>query len=712
MSSAACIDCTAGTYQDSAGSTACIDCAAGTYQDSAGSADPTCIDCAAGTYQDTAGSAACIACPVSAVTTGPGAQDVSECLCSPGFEGVIQNQNSMCSACRVGEEKPDVGETPCGACDATSADLDSDPSTPCTACPSGTFSTPRTSCTNQCGPGYYCPNEQAGCADQETNPCSRCDPGHVSPDGLACIQCSDPGKRANEEQTACESCSMGQEPSADRSACISCSDLPFVERGATYSPFGVQCQECAGQEMMVDANRTTCTACGRGEQPTANKTGCEACPTLMYSNAGICMECPSPNIVNADKDQCDDVSTNTVRDLLVVQRLMNTTDLVPRAVLTASVTDVDSVVQTNSPDSLAFVRGMKEHLAEALGGGISPDMILISVLQNADEHGGRRTLQQGAAGTVTFNVQILNTDDEGRLSAISTLQQQLDNASSTLRTSSGAAIITTRQNLVFDFVCDVGTFRASGATSCDPCPDNEVPNRLDGTANACDPCGDGETHDQTHSLCVCADGYYQSFAGTRLLKCFGKDAYESFEPETESTNCRPCFSLETGCVDHGEDKTAIRCAGSTVMLQPGFSVSMTAATQSVPLDRQEGHRAIFECNVEDACLGDPARDVVEGPTCSAAYAGPLCDYCSQGYSRPGFSGECTECSAGLSLAWVVLGTIIAVAVATSGLYFVASVHAGMSTMAVVITLGKIGVSLAQVLTQLDFSLDINWPDSL
>ena len=139
---------------------------------------------------------------------------------------------------------------------------------------------------------------------------------------------------------------------------------------------------------------------------------------------------------------------------------------------------------------------------------------------------------------------------------------------------------------------------------------------------------------------------------------------------------------------------------------------MTAATQSVPLSRQQGHRAVFECNVEGACLGDPARDVDEGPTCSAAYTGPLCDYCAQGYSRPGFSGECTECSDGLSLAWVILGTIIAVTVATSVLYFVSSIHAGLSKMTVVVALGKIGVSLAQVLTQLDFSLGVNWPDSL
>jgi len=139
---------------------------------------------------------------------------------------------------------------------------------------------------------------------------------------------------------------------------------------------------------------------------------------------------------------------------------------------------------------------------------------------------------------------------------------------------------------------------------------------------------------------------------------------------------------------------------------------MTAATQAVPLNRQKGHRAIFECNIEDACLGDPAGDMDEGPACSAPFAGPLCDYCAQGYSRPGFSGECTECSDGLSLAWVILGTIIAVTVATSVLYFVSSIHAGLSKMTVVVALGKIGVSLAQVLTQLDFSLGVNWPDSL
>ena len=98
-------------------------------------------------------------------------------------------------------------------------------------------------------------------------------------------------------------------------------------------------------------------------------------------------------------------------------------------------------------------------------------------------------------------------------------------------------------------------------------------------------------------------------------------------------------------------------------------------------------------------------------SCSAPYDGPLCDYCAEGYSRPGFTGECTECTAELSTAKAVLGGVVAVVVVTLVMYWVSASHAETGKVAVLHTLGKIAISLVQVLTQLEFSLSLVWPPS-
>ena len=112
-----------------------------------------------------------------------------------------------------------------------------------------------------------------------------------------------------------------------------------------------------------------------------------------------------------------------------------------------------------------------------------------------------------------------------------------------------------------------------------------------------------------------------------------------------------------------------------------------------------------------ACLGDTDEDAQakSGPQCATPYDGPLCDYCADGYSRPGFTGECNECSGSLSVAWAVGGAAIAVALVTLVLYWISALHGTVTKTAVLLTLGKIGVSLVQILTQLEFCLNVAWP---
>ena len=67
------------------------------------------------------------------------------------------------------------------------------------------------------------------------------------------------------------------------------------------------------------------------------------------------------------------------------------------------------------------------------------------------------------------------------------------------------------------------------------------------------------------------------------------------------------------------------------------------------------------------------------------------------------------CSDFASIAWIFFGAIVAAAFTIGVLYFVASFDASAGKMTVIVTLGKITVSLIQVLSQLEFTLQLTWP---
>ena len=188
------------------------------------------------------------------------------------------------------------------------------------------------------------------------------------------------------------------------------------------------------------------------------------------------------------------------------------------------------------------------------------------------------------------------------------------------------------------------------------------------------------------------------------MKCFTGGGPWVALMASSNVDCLPC--TETDCVDIN----AISCTNGTVTLQPDFSVSATSILQEAALDDMTGQRSVYRCAVSGACLGDADEGVqtTSGPQCAAPYDGPLCDYCASGYSRPGFTGECNECSGSLSLAWACGGTAIAIALVTQTLYWMSALH-GTTKFHIVVTLGKIAVSLIQILTQLEFSLDVSWP---
>eukprot|EP01044_Picomonas_judraskeda_P007032 COSAG03_NODE_734_length_6051_cov_2.406250_2_plen_400_part_00 len=377
-------------------------------------------------------------------------------------------------------------------------------------------------------------------------------------------------------------------------------------------------------------------------------------------------------------------------DVALVTDVLNSTNLVPKMALVAEVEDIDAVLADDTAQD-AYRQLLVQDIAVSLG--VDATQVKISGLRQAG--GAQGTGRRAQTGNqLAFDVEIVGDVDSGAMFAA--LQQQLDDPGSTLRSSDTAGNIRPG-SAEFSFSCPIGLYRPIGAAQCGNCDDKSIPDSAN-DFRTCKECLPGQSPDATHSQCVCADGYYNSSAGTNMIKCYAEG--ETFSvlgmPDT-SADCQLC--ADTGCTDD-----AITCSRGTVTLQEGFALSQAGLAQGLVLNDIEGQRNIYECAIKTACRGDDPQ-----VPCGAGYTGPLCDYCAEGYSRPGFNGGCMECSEGLSTAWVVLAGLGAVVAVTMGLYVVSSVDGETGKMAVLVTLGKIAVGLIQVITQLEFCLQLIWP---
>ena len=82
--------------------------------------------------------------------------------------------------------------------------------------------------------------------------------------------------------------------------------------GLTFSFLGVDCLSCDGDNV-INEGRSTCNPClgGQGPVGSANgpeRTACAGCNGTSYSQTGVCVECPAPNVVSPDLMRCSPCS--------------------------------------------------------------------------------------------------------------------------------------------------------------------------------------------------------------------------------------------------------------------------------------------------------------------------------------------------------------------------------------------------------------------
>lgn len=130
-----CTPCPVGTFKDTVGTEACVACPAGASTEepastsfanclcTAGSTGPcldpedcVCTDCEEDFFKPALGPAACTACPADSTTRGEtGGDSFGSCLCDGGFGGTIQDPESVCTLCEIGEFSTGGGNA-CNAC--------------------------------------------------------------------------------------------------------------------------------------------------------------------------------------------------------------------------------------------------------------------------------------------------------------------------------------------------------------------------------------------------------------------------------------------------------------------------------------------------------------------------------------------------------------------------------------------------------------------
>jgi hypothetical protein len=376
----------------------------------------------------------------------------------------------------------------------------------------------------------------------------------------------------------------------------------------------------------------------------------------------------------------------------VATEILTSSNVLPQATLGFNVDEAATIPGSQAQTNL--FRRLIDDLALALG--VAKETITAS---GSSTGSGRRRAQSTVAMDITFTVDVVHRD-----AAMTKLSSQLNQPDGVLMGggSGGWGTITSPDTLAFTFSCRVGLYRPLGVSDCQQCAGNSVPNTGEGS-KSCTDCGAREAPDpDTGARCVCAESYYNSSFGTSRgpssIKCYddGQRFVSGDQLPLITDVCMPCNGM-----------ACITCAIGEASLNLGYSISETSLAQQVKLDLVFGQRAVYYCpGGADTCTGDLTQP------CKPESTGPLCAICAEGFSRNGLVGKCTECSDSLSVVWVVLGGILAISAAVAALYIVGGMGAGNAgKIQIIIVFAKIGITLIQILTQLDVALALEWPDT-
>jgi len=317
-----CVECTHGSYSESANSTECQNCPAlsshvvmgssnvtdcvcnpGAYMLSVSEDSVTCVACLGGTAKAGPGNGACATCANNTFSDGEGATEcidchaqsvapggsdfLEDCLCLLGFQS---NGGVSCVACAWGKFKNITSNNPCNACETGKMQY-SLGRTVCNDCFANSNSeTSRNFC--RCNPGYSSnpPMSSSTCPS-----CVACDVNtyKVGSNQNPCLLCGTfmQSPPASSVQSQCL-CNQGYRFTGSFADCTACGAGTYKD---TVSNSLTNCLACPSHSLSP-SNSTVfgACACNAGFTPGLLQVGCAACePGLFKEQPGgaVCDSC-------------------------------------------------------------------------------------------------------------------------------------------------------------------------------------------------------------------------------------------------------------------------------------------------------------------------------------------------------------------------------------------------------------------------------------
>eukprot|EP00520_Triparma_pacifica_P008947 CAMPEP_0118663976 /NCGR_PEP_ID=MMETSP0785-20121206/17747_1 /TAXON_ID=91992 /ORGANISM="Bolidomonas pacifica, Strain CCMP 1866" /LENGTH=4925 /DNA_ID=CAMNT_0006557813 /DNA_START=422 /DNA_END=15195 /DNA_ORIENTATION=+ len=647
-----CLECLAGTYSPSQGSSVCFICGEGKYQSGSGKSfcepcaigkyngdaatdrnlhlspnSPSCNDCQVGKYNPFVEQNSCQNCPAGKFTGATGSQAESQCqvcadgsyssagsssctLCSPGkfLNGAGSSEvvggiyTDPCQECELGMYQDEAGKISCKICSSgTYADTKGTGNEGCTNCPTGKYlgadgvlasdHDSSSKCSN-CIPGKYAPI-------QGSAQCSNCPAGKTSTSPFAvCTDCPSGEYSSAEASENCDPCAPGKYAEATgASACIVCPSGSFSTVFRT-----VTCDLCPkgksstneGKEFLV-----VCDDCVAGQYaPLATgSTSCEDCEVGKYSD------------FDGASESCELCKAGEYQELtgqVYCKNCPSGLSSVPGSIECVSCPGI--VIDGECIRCAAGEYAMTGGCTPCFGGSMSIGGGTTSCTQctpgkySTKEDSYPAKCESGcdscttcAAGYVSGPVSTECTPCEaGKITDPTDPSNCMQCAPGKYTSAIGLTSCST---------CDAGKFSYSGASVCTEC----TAGRYSGSsASSCLPCAAGSESAAGSSFCTsCTEGKYTGSDGT--------------------ANCVDCPS--------GKISNTAGSTSCTNCVEGKISVSGASVCENCPAGKTSKPESLYRCSDCEA-----GQYSTEGTTCTMCANGKYTSFSS--------SSECLPCRSG------------------------------------------------------------------
>ena len=656
-----------------------------------------CLECSRGTYSMSTGATAmtsCNPCPASSYSE-PGSINVTDCKCNKGYTGA---NGAECRACLAGTYKVINGSGGCVQCaeGMYSMEVGATSLKTCLACPAGTYSwqAGSSSCLF-CSPGTYsnatgqsspetcvsCPNNSISLKGSESLEDCTCIKGYWLSEEGGCSPCL-PGAFKNFLGSAsCALCPAGKYTAeigaTSELVCDDCPDDTISEAGSS------NLNNCVCAPGYAGSNSSSCVACPAGSfKDLAGFSDCTDCDAGKYQERLASTNC---TLCQAGKYSVTRTATNETRCQMCPQ---NQPASLPGSSHFSNCTGHCQAGSFGSPQNCTLCpEGTFRTTYDAMK-GVSDSCSRICPLYSSSERGsvqvtdckcnsgfhgpdgGECVVCQAGKYKAAIGAKQCVQCEAGKYSDTvgATAQSTCDRCvAGKYSGTSGAFDISTCE------ACDEGTYSQTlGATSletCEACEAGKFSSTVGAASEAtCQMCGAGKysmvTGASSVETCLqCGGGKY--FAGqgaTSELDCVecGAGTYSAMIGATDVSVCQQCeagkYSEAAGA---STEEECLQCVDGTYADQEGSSsctscsLGSTSKADGTGCECDVGHTSLEGKCV--ACEAGTYKDV-KGPgmcvPCEANYTSipgssmptDCLALCAPG--QTGQAGDCRACNEG------------------------------------------------------------------